>query len=348
MRHALRLAPTALAAAVAALALVAACGAGSSRDPNATTICRGTDRVNGSRLANTAVAACHGPNGEGGTGPAWIGLFGSEVELKDGSVVVADEAYLRRSIVDPNGEIPANVVQRDAGERPAATLEAIDALVEVHQERSSISPRTLRAANAGGRVASASRQVPSALVAPTSDAYKGGQVGPWAMVGHQRGPARCPAPRRRYVAHLHQGIPAAHRNSFRHRAAVGRVGEGSDQQHPPAMDALLGVVHGDAEPVGDLGVCPRQRVVQHHRTAVGERQAQQGVLHGFGFGHLGGHLPQPDDGRERHASGSTSSTSRRAPAASDARRSPGSTGSGAATSSGWPRRGTRPAPAPPG
>ena len=128
MRHALRLAPTALAAAVAALALVAACGAGSTRDPNATTTSAG--EPTGADLARQyGCAACHGPNGEGGTGPAWIGLFGSEVELKDGSVVVADEAYLRRSIVDPNAEIPANVVL-PMPVNGQLTPEAIDALVE--------------------------------------------------------------------------------------------------------------------------------------------------------------------------------------------------------------------------
>ncbi len=49
-------------------------------------------------------AACHGTNGQGGAGPAWQGLYGSEVELEDGSLVVADDAYLERAIVDPDAE----------------------------------------------------------------------------------------------------------------------------------------------------------------------------------------------------------------------------------------------------
>ncbi len=52
-------------------------------------------------------AACHGSAGEGGVGPAYVGLLGSEVELVDGSTVIADEAYLRRSITDPDAEIVA-------------------------------------------------------------------------------------------------------------------------------------------------------------------------------------------------------------------------------------------------
>jgi mono/diheme cytochrome c family protein len=49
-------------------------------------------------------AACHGSDASGGVGPALTGLFGSEVELADGSVVVADEAYLRESITEPGAK----------------------------------------------------------------------------------------------------------------------------------------------------------------------------------------------------------------------------------------------------
>ena len=54
-------------------------------------------------------AACHGDNGEGGVGPPWIGLAGSTVELEGGGAVVADAAYLRRSIVEPEAEIVAGM-----------------------------------------------------------------------------------------------------------------------------------------------------------------------------------------------------------------------------------------------
>lgn len=59
--------------------------------------------------------SCHGPNGEGGAGPAWKGLYGSEVKLANGSTVTADEAYLTESIRNPSaqqvawyGVMPAN------------------------------------------------------------------------------------------------------------------------------------------------------------------------------------------------------------------------------------------------
>jgi cytochrome c oxidase subunit 2 len=43
----------------------------------------------------------------GGTlvGPTWLGLAGEEVELADGSVVLADDDYLRRSILEPQSQV---------------------------------------------------------------------------------------------------------------------------------------------------------------------------------------------------------------------------------------------------
>jgi cytochrome c oxidase subunit 2 len=38
-------------------------------------------------------------------GPTWLGLYGSERPLDDGSSVVADEAYLRTSILEPQSQI---------------------------------------------------------------------------------------------------------------------------------------------------------------------------------------------------------------------------------------------------
>ena len=70
----------------------------------------------GEELARSSgCTACHGSNGEGGVGPAWQGLAGSEVKLSDGSTVVADDAYIAESIADPAaksrpgyGAMPAN------------------------------------------------------------------------------------------------------------------------------------------------------------------------------------------------------------------------------------------------
>ncbi len=48
---------------------------------------------------------CHTPDGKRGIGPTWEGLAGSTVKLDDGTEVVADDAYLRNSILQPKNQI---------------------------------------------------------------------------------------------------------------------------------------------------------------------------------------------------------------------------------------------------
>lgn len=52
--------------------------------------------------ADKGCQSCHGNHGQGGVGPSWQGLAGSEVELEDGTTVLADDDYLRRSILEPD------------------------------------------------------------------------------------------------------------------------------------------------------------------------------------------------------------------------------------------------------
>jgi cytochrome c oxidase subunit II len=52
-------------------------------------------------------AACHAADGTGGVGPKFVGLYGSEVTMSDGSTVVANDEYIRRSITDPGAEVVA-------------------------------------------------------------------------------------------------------------------------------------------------------------------------------------------------------------------------------------------------
>ena len=66
------------------------------------------DPANGEQLSRSSgCAGCHGQDFGGGAGPEWIGLAGSDVELTDGTVVVADTAYLTRAIADPSAELVA-------------------------------------------------------------------------------------------------------------------------------------------------------------------------------------------------------------------------------------------------
>jgi cytochrome c oxidase subunit 2 len=61
--------------------------------------------------------ACHSLDGSAGAGPTWAGLYGSVRTMTDGTTVVADDAYIRESIVLPNALIvqgfAANLMQQD-------------------------------------------------------------------------------------------------------------------------------------------------------------------------------------------------------------------------------------------
>lgn len=58
--------------------------------------------------------ACHSVDGSEGRGPTWLGLYGSQVELSDGTVVTADDDFILESILEPNAAIvagyPANAM----------------------------------------------------------------------------------------------------------------------------------------------------------------------------------------------------------------------------------------------
>jgi cytochrome c oxidase subunit 2 len=72
--------------------------------------------------------SCHTPDGKRSIGPTWQGLAGSTQTLDDGTEVVADDDYLRRSILQPKGEIvdgyPSSMPIYD-GEVTDAELDAL-------------------------------------------------------------------------------------------------------------------------------------------------------------------------------------------------------------------------------
>jgi cytochrome c oxidase subunit 2 len=51
--------------------------------------------------------ACHTTDGQRHIGPTWRGLYGATIPLEGGRTVVADEAYLTRSMMDPLAEVHA-------------------------------------------------------------------------------------------------------------------------------------------------------------------------------------------------------------------------------------------------
>lgn len=52
-------------------------------------------------------SSCHTIDGARSEGPTWQGLAGSQVQLADGTTVVADDAYFRRAILDPQAQVVA-------------------------------------------------------------------------------------------------------------------------------------------------------------------------------------------------------------------------------------------------
>ena len=52
-----------------------------------------------------ACHACHSADGTPLVGPTWLGLYGTEEELEDGTTVIVDDEYITESIKDPNAKI---------------------------------------------------------------------------------------------------------------------------------------------------------------------------------------------------------------------------------------------------
>ena len=76
-------------------------------------------------VLDAGCTSCHGPHGEGGAGPTWKGLYGSEVTLADGSTLTADEAYLTESIRDPSAKQVAGYGLMPANSLDDAEIQAV-------------------------------------------------------------------------------------------------------------------------------------------------------------------------------------------------------------------------------
>ena len=86
------------AAGVVIVSMAAITGCGSDSENPALP----AEAQQGRELARTnGCAACHGSDGQGGVGPAFAGLYGSQVALADGTTVTADETFLTEKIRTP-------------------------------------------------------------------------------------------------------------------------------------------------------------------------------------------------------------------------------------------------------
>ena len=71
---------------------------------------------------------CHSVDGTDGIGPTFKGIYGRETTLTNGSIVVADEGYLRDAILNPSGKIVHGF--DDVMPKPEVTEEEVNQIVD--------------------------------------------------------------------------------------------------------------------------------------------------------------------------------------------------------------------------
>lgn len=95
---------TAVFVLVAESALVA-CGADTARHADTADQTMPPQVAEGQELVKrVGCVNCHGAKGQGGIGPAWVGKWGREVRLEDGSAVIFDSSYVSRSVREPSAQ----------------------------------------------------------------------------------------------------------------------------------------------------------------------------------------------------------------------------------------------------
>ena len=68
--------------------------------------CELSDAECGQRWAQQyGCLACHSLDGSVVVGPSWVGIYGTQEQLADGSTITTDDDYLRTAILDPNAQI---------------------------------------------------------------------------------------------------------------------------------------------------------------------------------------------------------------------------------------------------
>jgi cytochrome c oxidase subunit II len=135
----------------------------------------GSPAQEGEKLfAQLACNSCHLANGQG-RGPRLQGVFGSQVELADGSKVVANEDYVRESILTPRAKVVAGFQPIMPTFQGLVSEEQLLALVAYVR---SLGQDNQAGGNAAGTAGNASGAASGATAAPT-----GGSAPPSRAVG---------------------------------------------------------------------------------------------------------------------------------------------------------------------
>lgn len=80
-------------------------------------------------------SGCHSLDGSDMVGPTWQGLYLREEQMEDGATIIADEAYITNSILNPNAQIvagyPANIMPQNYGEQFARNQYQRDVIADL-------------------------------------------------------------------------------------------------------------------------------------------------------------------------------------------------------------------------
>jgi cytochrome c oxidase subunit 2 len=123
-------------------------------------------RVGVQAAADLGCLRCHSLDGTRHIGPTWVGLYGASIPLEGGGTIVADDAYLTESMMDPAARL-------HAGYPPV--MPSYHALMQPAQVGAIL--ELLRAIRAGGTVAQPEPRLPIRVETEVSPAPASGWRG---------------------------------------------------------------------------------------------------------------------------------------------------------------------------
>ena len=105
---------------------------GDEYDPEAETLAEFGARL----YENQACVTCHSVDGSRKVGPSFQGLYGNERQMQDGSTLIADDNYIRESILQPGANIVAgyqNVMPASYGNLTEDQINGLIAFIKEQQ-----------------------------------------------------------------------------------------------------------------------------------------------------------------------------------------------------------------------
>ncbi len=102
---------------------------GDEEDSGVAAVAKSPEDLGADLYKNKGCNACHSIDGATGVGPTFKGLFGKNEPLQDGSTVLADENYLRESILIPQAKMVAGYAPVMPSFKGLLKDEEVDAII---------------------------------------------------------------------------------------------------------------------------------------------------------------------------------------------------------------------------